>query len=145
MSTLTMQIKGATREEFSQVALAHGWEIDAVGRMARWTEAIMESRKLLSLALVIVGILALTFMWIVCSAMWGTPWGPFDQILTAINIAGGSHQAAQGASDYAKWRASGTAGYALDAGAYPAPYATPPAPSSATPPWTPPAGTGAQV
>lgn len=101
MSTLTMQIRGATREEFAQVARDHGWEIDPVGRVAQMTERVMESRKLIGLSLSILGLLLLTAIGIVAIAVWGAPWELIAATNTQITALGSAHQGFQSMSDRA--------------------------------------------
>lgn len=65
---------------------------------------VAESRKLTGLALTILAMIAVLIIFIVCTALFGTPWEPCRDILAFITGASGSHQLSQGASDVSKWR-----------------------------------------
>jgi hypothetical protein len=65
---------------------------------------VSESRKLTGLLITIGALLLALAVFIVCSALLGTPWDPFRDVLAFITGAGGSHQLSQGASDVSKWR-----------------------------------------
>lgn len=70
-------------------------------------EKIVESRKLLGLCIALGVVIVLTATFIACSAILGTPWGPFGELLQWVATITGTHQAAQGASDWQKWRSGG--------------------------------------
>ena len=116
-----------------------------LSRLGAAADKVAESRKLLGFVIAVVAVVFMLEIFIICSAMLGTPWGPFQDVLQWITAITGLHQGSQGASDWMKWRSGNPATASQFVGSPPGPYAVPPAPSSATPPWTPPPGTGAQV
>ena len=103
----------------------------------------LESRKLKGLVITIMALLLLFAVYLVASVFIDVSEVVITAISSSITALGGGHQAAQAAADRSP--------YYQSAGQFvappPAPYAAPPAPSSATSPWTPPPGTstGASV
>ncbi len=67
-------------------------------------EKVMESRKLLGLCIAFGVVLLVSATFIICSALFQTPWSPFGEILQWVATITGSHQLSQGASDVSKWR-----------------------------------------
>lgn len=83
--------------------------MNAPARPSKVPEKVWESRKFwgLLVGLTVAGLALAAF--IVCSALLGTPWDPFDEFLQWIATITGAHQLGQGASDVAKWRSGGEA------------------------------------
>ncbi len=70
------------------------------------TQRVAESRKLVGLCIALGVVLVLTAVFIVCSWLLATPWGPFGEILQWVAAITGTHQFSQGASDVSKWRSN---------------------------------------
>ncbi len=96
----------------------------------------LESRKLKGLVITVLALLLLFAVYLVASLFINVSELVVTTISGAITTLGGGHQVAQTMADRSPYYQSPTQFVAP-----PAPYATPPAPSSATTPWTPPAGT----
>ena len=72
--------------------------------VSRAGEKVSESRKLVGLCIALAVVIVLTGAFIACSAILGTPWQPFGEVLQWIATITGAHQVSQGASDVSKWR-----------------------------------------
>lgn len=101
------------------------------------------SRKLTGLVITLLALLLLFGTYLVASLFVNVSEVVVTALTSAITALGGGHQGAQMMADRSPYYQSPTQ-FGAPA---PAPYAAPPAPSSATPPWTPPpeTSTGARV
>lgn len=72
--------------------------------VSKAAEKVTESRKLVGLCIALGVVILLTVGFIVCSALFQTPWDPFGEVLQWVATITGAHQVSQGASDVSKWR-----------------------------------------